>query len=72
MDNRSPFCDLFIYLRSECVSASRVRVAPLKACRVRLNGQLRPDVNAKDVVLYSLARPWNRWSRDPATALAGA
>ena len=54
MDNRSRFCDLFIYLRSECVSASRVRVAPLKACRVRLNGQLRPDVNAKDVVLHFL------------------
>lgn len=31
-----------------------VRVAPLKVCRVRLNGRLRPNVDAKDVVLHLL------------------
>jgi 3-isopropylmalate/(R)-2-methylmalate dehydratase large subunit len=31
-----------------------VRVAPLKVCRVRLNGRLRPHVEAKDVVLHLL------------------
>jgi 3-isopropylmalate/(R)-2-methylmalate dehydratase large subunit len=31
-----------------------VRVAPVKVCRVRLNGRLRPGVDAKDVVLHLL------------------
>lgn len=31
-----------------------VRVAPVKVCRVRLNGRLRPGVDAKDVVLNLL------------------
>ena len=39
----------------------RVRVPPV--CRVRLNGALRPGVEAKDVVLHLLALPYVREGR---------